>query len=282
MLSLVPGFDVTYYLSGIFRIKCGTGRQKFGHDVLYLRHPSSTCTSASIRHFSVNHSHHAEEAELPFITNRQYCPNSRALSCEVKLATGSLAVFSIHAMSFVMISHGPFLKAPRLAILVFCWALIVASGFVQMPTHAQFSATKHRIATQQWSLAAVTEQQVEEALVRSEEMWNKVLDLRKKADEAAEKAEGIRASLSQNSDAENGDKDGSKHDTAHLKPNTVSSLASLGDSMEADQYVKEAEELISEADSLEFKAKKALEETEKLLEQHLKDFPDSPLAQDDS
>jgi predicted nucleotidyltransferase len=138
--------------------------------------------------------------------------------------------------------------------------------------------THHRVKNH-WHLAAVTEEQVEQALNRSEELWNQVLDLREKADKSAEKAETIRASAENTTEEGNSDGDSeTKHDTAHLISKS-SSLSSLGDSMEADQFVKEAEELISEADSLEFKAKKALEETEMLLEQHLKDFPDSPLAQ---
>lgn len=165
----------------------------------------------------------------------------------------------------------------RIFISFLCWAFS-ASGFAQHPyafSLRKFSSPARY--SQKWQLHIVTEKQVEEALVASENLWNKVLDLRKRADEAAEKAEAIRASSSQDSDENSNGDGGKKHDTAHLNCNSIS-LAGLGDSMEADQYIKEAEDLIEEADTLEYKAKKALEETEKLLEQHLKDFPDSPLA----
>ena len=172
-------------------------------------------------------------------------------------------------------------KSTKTMLLLVIYLAAFASSFTLQPSFSPLTRVqKSRILPPQNSiqLAAVSEEQVEEALVKSEELWNRVLELRKNADEAAEKAEALRASSSTSQDS--GEDGEGKHDTAHLNPNSIS-LASLGDTMEADQYVKEAEELMAEADSLEFKAKKALEETEMLLSQHLQDFPDSPLANDE-
>ncbi|CAB9516524.1 expressed unknown protein [Seminavis robusta] len=115
-------------------------------------------------------------------------------------------------------------------------------------------------------LAAVTEEQVLAAVERAEALWADSLEARKNADEAAGKAEAARAGA-------DGD-----HDSSHLNPKIVN-LASVADSMEADSFVEQAMKFSEKADDIEAKAEAALEETENLLERHLMDFPNSPLAE---
>jgi len=83
---------------------------------------------------------------------------------------------------------------------------------------------------------------------------------------SAGKAEAIRAFES-----------GGAAETSHLSEKTIS-LAALADGMQVKELLEEAIELSEEAERVEVKAEAALKETEKLLEHHLKDFPNSPLA----
>jgi hypothetical protein len=113
-------------------------------------------------------------------------------------------------------------------------------------------------------LAAVTEDQVLAAVEEAESLWAKALEARQKADEAAGKAEAVRAASNDS-------------DTSHLS-SQVLSLAHLADGMEADEFLQQAEEYSQQAEEIETRANAALAKTEALWEQHLKDFPDSPLA----
>jgi exonuclease VII small subunit len=149
------------------------------------------------------------------------------------------------------------------ALLLFLLLELVlsASGFLAPGTSV--------VCCRSAKLAVVTEEQVLAAVEQAEALWTEALEARKKADEAAGKAEAANA---------NGK---SGHITSHLSPQIVS-LASLADSMEqAESFVEESVKYAEEADKIEATAEAALEQTEKLLEQHLKDFPNSSLAQDE-
>lgn len=161
-----------------------------------------------------------------------------------------------------------FILVTSLLVLVL---LPVSSPFAVLP------ATQTMRHQSSWRLAAVTEAQVLAAVEEAETLWAEAMEARNKADEAAGKAEAIRAASS----TEDGETpDGDAPETSHLSPKVLS-LASLADGMEADTFIEEAEKYSQEADEIETKAEKALTETETLLEQHLKDFPDSPLADSD-
>jgi hypothetical protein len=136
-----------------------------------------------------------------------------------------------------------------------------ASGFVSRSPSVSFRSAK---------LAAVTEEQVLAAVEQAEGLWAEALEARKKANEAAEKAEAARASNESN------------HQISHLDPNIVRLANFEGTSMEQAQiFLEDAVKYSDEADKIEAKAEVALAQTEKLLEVHLKDFPDSSLAQDE-
>ena len=111
----------------------------------------------------------------------------------------------------------------------------------------------------------MTEEDVLAAVEAAESLWDEALKARTAADQAAGKAESVRA--------------GEDADTSHLNATQVQSLSRLADTMEAaDEFIADAETYSQKADAIEEQANAALVACETLLEQHLLDFPNSPLA----
>lgn len=127
---------------------------------------------------------------------------------------------------------------------------------------------------QQWQLRAVTEEDVISVVEEAEALWADALEARQKADEAAGKAEAIKSITAASSDSST-----AAADVSHLDAEIIS-MAKMADDIEADVYVKKAEKFSEQADKIEEMAEAKLAESEKLLDQHLIDFPDSALQED--
>ena len=124
------------------------------------------------------------------------------------------------------------------------------------------------------ALAAVTEEQVIQQVDRAEEAWAQALEARKEAnalsDRAEENAEAA-AEVAREADAAMKEGAISLEKIAKADQATSSNL-------DASSILSRALQAAEEADRLEEIAEEALAKSEEMLEQHLVDFPDSPLA----
>ena len=145
-------------------------------------------------------------------------------------------------------------------------------------THAfvspSISIISHHRQRHQKALAAVTEEQVIQQVDRAEEAWAQALEARKEAnalsDRAEENAEAA-AEVAREADAAMREGAISLEKIAKADQATSSNL-------DASSILSRALQAAEEADRLEEIAEEALAKSEEMLEQHLVDFPDSPLA----
>jgi hypothetical protein len=121
-----------------------------------------------------------------------------------------------------------------------------------------------------------SEDDVLESVTKAEELWGDALEARKTANALSDRAEEeAEASASASQDV-----------SKMFKTMTSISLEKIAQadtaaksSLDAGHMVSKALEASDEADRLESLAEEALRESEKILEQHVQDFPDSPLAE---
>jgi hypothetical protein len=121
----------------------------------------------------------------------------------------------------------------------------------------------------------VTADDVEIAVETAERLWAEALEAREKAERLSEEAE----TMAGESEAAMSDTASSIDDASKFK------LSMLGEAQQAQQasldagsILADALEAVEEADELEALAEAALVASEKAIEQHLVDFPDSELA----
>jgi len=122
----------------------------------------------------------------------------------------------------------------------------------------------------------VSEEDVIEAVELAESLWEKALEARKEANALIDRAEEeANTSAGTAKQAENIFQDKSK-------PVSMEDLVQVDNaakaSLEATIKVNEATKASDEADQLEAKAEEALQKSEQILDQHLIDYPNSPLA----
>mmetsp|Transcript_6556 Transcript_6556/g.16329 ORF Transcript_6556/g.16329 Transcript_6556/m.16329 type:complete len:214 (-) Transcript_6556:71-712(-) len=125
-------------------------------------------------------------------------------------------------------------------------------------------------------LCLVSEEDVIEAVEIAEALWGKALEARKEANALIDRAEEeANASAGTAKEAENIFMDKSK-------PVSMEQLVQVDNaakaSLEATNLVNEAMKASDAADQLESEAEEALKRSEKILDQHLIDYPDSELA----
>lgn len=152
-----------------------------------------------------------------------------------------------------------------------------ASGyFIARPirTGRAVVAKSPRFATSTF-LSLVTEDDVLEAVEKAEALWAEALEARKTAntlsDRAEEEAEAAAETSQQVAEMYTTMKSISLEKIAEADAATKSSIdasSTVGDALDASDH----------ADHLEDSAEEALKLSEQNLEQHLKDFPDSPLG----
>jgi hypothetical protein len=122
----------------------------------------------------------------------------------------------------------------------------------------------------------VSEEDVLEAVEYAETSWAAALEARKTANELSDKAEEeAEATAELAKKAENIFDDRSKRVTMEQ---LVQVDAVAKNSLESTSSLNRAMEASDEADRLEQEAEEALRKSEERLDQHLKDYPDSPLA----
>lgn len=153
------------------------------------------------------------------------------------------------------------LTTALLSLLSLFANLRVCSAFIA----PVISNTRNQHQHLKWQIRAVSEEEVLTAVESAEGLWADALKARESADKAAGVAEATQSIRS-------GD-----GDVSHLDATTIS-IAQMAGDIDLDVHVKKATEFSEEADRIEAEAEAALVETEKLLDQHLKDFPDSPLG----
>ena len=123
----------------------------------------------------------------------------------------------------------------------------------------------------------VTEADVIEAVEMAEDLWAKALEARKTANALSDRAEEEAEAVSMRaSEVETIMKDRSQPISME-KLNEADAVAKS--SIDAGAMVNNALELNGEADRLQELADIALKKSEELLDQHLIDFPDSPLSE---
>lgn len=126
----------------------------------------------------------------------------------------------------------------------------------------------------------VSEDEVLEAVDKAEELWAQALEARKTAnalsDRAEEEAEAAAANSMEIDELFQTQK-------AQAEPITMKQLAAADaaakSNLDAGSMVNKALQALEEAEKLEALAEEALQRSEEILDRHLADFPDSPLAQ---
>ena len=124
------------------------------------------------------------------------------------------------------------------------------------------------------ALAAVTEEQVIQQVDKAEEAWAKALEARKEANALSDKAEETSeaaAEVAREADA------AMKEGAISLEKIAKADRATSSN-LDASSMLSRAMQAAEEADRLEEIAEEALAKSEEMLDQHLADFPDSPLA----
>jgi hypothetical protein len=128
-------------------------------------------------------------------------------------------------------------------------------------------------------MSLVSEEDVLEAVEQAEALWAQALEARKTANALSDRAEEeAEAAAGTAREAENI----FQNQTAPVSMEQLVQVDKAAKSnLDATSMVNRALKASEEADRLEQLAEEALRKSEEQLEQHLKDFPDSPLAQED-
>eukprot|EP00980_Cylindrotheca_fusiformis_P024998 scaffold12877_cov84-Cylindrotheca_fusiformis.AAC.3 len=123
----------------------------------------------------------------------------------------------------------------------------------------------------------VSEEDVLEAVEEAEKRWAEALEARKNANALSDRAEEEAEAAS---DKAKEVEEKMKDKTKKISVKTLAEGDAVARSnLDASSMVNKALEAAEEADRLLEEAETALEKSEQTLDQHLKDFPDSPLAQ---
>ena len=159
---------------------------------------------------------------------------------------------------------------------MFCWNLCDVEGF----GIAQLSVSRQQQQQRQSvNLYLVSEEDVLSAVETAEALWAEALEARKTSNALSDKAEE-EAEAAANSAKEidamfkNANKDSQPISMQQLAQGDAAARANL----DAGSMVNKALQSSDEAERLEKLAEEALQTSEEQLEQHLKDYPDSPLA----
>ena len=128
-------------------------------------------------------------------------------------------------------------------------------------------------------LSLVSEDDVIDAVEKAEALWAQALEARKTANALSDRAEEeAEAAAGTAKDAENIFQN-------KTSPVSMEQLVQFDviakTNLDATTMVNKALKASQEADELEQLAEEALRKSEEQLEQHLNDYPDSPLAQED-
>jgi hypothetical protein len=168
------------------------------------------------------------------------------------------------------------MRLSQVLLIAASFLLSVSSYVIARPirTGRAVVAGSPRFATST-CLSLVTEDDVIEAVEKAETLWAEALEARKTAntlsDRAEEEAEAAAATSQQVAEMYTNMKTISLEKVAEADAATKSNI-------DASSIVGEALDASDKADRLEDMAEEALKLSEQNLEQHLKDFPDSPLA----
>ena len=158
---------------------------------------------------------------------------------------------------------------------IFCLLSAETHAFVS-PSISSISHRQHLHPQQRHhqALAAVTEEQVIQQVDRAEEAWAQALEARKEANALSDRAEeNAEAAAEVAREADAAMKEGSISLEKIAKADQATSS-----NLDASSILSRAMQAAEEADRLEEIAEEALAKSEEMLEQHLVDFPDSPLA----
>mmetsp|Transcript_42888 Transcript_42888/g.52104 ORF Transcript_42888/g.52104 Transcript_42888/m.52104 type:complete len:211 (-) Transcript_42888:432-1064(-) len=143
----------------------------------------------------------------------------------------------------------------------------IATLYIATPS--VFRAGRRRVTT---VLNLVTEEEVLSAVERAETLWSEALSAREHANALSTLAEESSNSISSATSL--------AQSALDVKPGGTFGLSNIADvkeamdqALDAGNKVEEAMEASQEADRLETLAEEALKASEKLLEQHLVDFP---------
>mmetsp|Transcript_21531 Transcript_21531/g.21861 ORF Transcript_21531/g.21861 Transcript_21531/m.21861 type:complete len:187 (-) Transcript_21531:100-660(-) len=140
------------------------------------------------------------------------------------------------------------------------------------PLSPQLSTTRQKTTR----MFLVSEEDVLEAVEHAETLWAVALESRKIANTSSDRAEKkAEASAEQSEEAANIFQN---RTTPVSKEQLIQVDTASKNSLDATFFVNKALEASDEADRLEEEAEKALRNSEERLDQHLKDFPNSPLA----
>jgi hypothetical protein len=144
--------------------------------------------------------------------------------------------------------------------------------------HYHTPTTWYRI-TPNSRMLLVSEEDVLEAVEQAEVLWAQALEARKTANSLSDRAEEeAEAAAGTAKEAENI----FQNQTTPVSMQQLLQVDKAAKSnLDATSMVNRALKASEEADRLEQLAEEALRKSEEQLEKHLKDFPDSPLAQED-
>ena len=128
-------------------------------------------------------------------------------------------------------------------------------------------------------LSLVSEDDVIDAVEKAEALWAQALEARKTANALSDRAEEeAEAAAGTAKDAENI----FQNKTSPVSMEQLVQFDAIAKTnLDATTMVNKALKASQEADELEQLAEEALRKSEEQLEQHLNDYPDSPLAQED-
>ncbi len=172
------------------------------------------------------------------------------------------------------------------ALLLVSLVLGYSNGFGSITSRRQGSfRTTHHLSTAveriafSTKMSLVSEEDVLEAVEQAEILWAQALEARKTANALSDRAEEeAEAAAGTAKEAENIFQNQSS-------PVSMEQLvqvdAAAKSNLDATSMVNKALKASEEADRLEQLAEEALRKSEERLEQHLKDFPNSLLAQED-
>ena len=140
----------------------------------------------------------------------------------------------------------------------------------------QRSTIQISFATSTSYLQLVTEKDVLDAVENAEKLWAKALEARKTANALCDKAEEEAEAAAELSETV-------AEEFQNMEVISLEKIAQADaatkTNIDANSMVSRAMKAADEADELEAQAEKALQMSEERLDQHLKDFPDSPLAE---
>ena len=174
-------------------------------------------------------------------------------------------------------SRAPAINMKPISIIPIASALcclFIAATHAFISPNISISHHRHHIHPHPQALAAVTEEQVIQQVDKAEEAWAKALEARKEANALSDKAEETSeaaAEVAREADA------AMKEGAISLEKIAKADRATSSN-LDASSMLSRAMQAAEEADRLEEIAEEALAKSEEMLDQHLADFPDSPLA----